>query len=126
MKFIFDSAVTGVVDAIFIFVCTRLMSDVRILFKDSLWVSFISLSMSLIVSMLLGFVLSAYPTVTIILSALALWFLQVVILQLMAGTSAYKTVLPAKRAYFISLIAVLAQFFVASPLAYWLGPKIFG
>jgi hypothetical protein len=48
------------------------------------------------------------------------------VLWVMVGTSAYKAKISWKKAGLISLIAVVAQFFVASPIAYWLGPKILG
>lgn len=126
MEFIFDSAVTGLVDAVVILVFTRLLSGIRLRFKDSLWVSFISLMASLVASFAIGFVFKSYPLLTLILSILVAWFTLVMVLWVMVGTSAYKAKISWKKAGLISLIAVVAQFFVASPIAYWLGPKILG
>jgi uncharacterized membrane protein HdeD (DUF308 family) len=112
--FLRDAAVDVAVGAILIFALSGLVGRVRFSLSDSVWCSFIGHVIILAITFGLAFIFSSHLTAVVLIAFICGGFIQAVIFQVMARTKAANLV--RWRALLLSLIVILGDFLIASPL----------
>lgn len=109
-----DTAVAVVVGAILLLSLSRLVGRVQFSLSTALWCSFIGHFVVAVMSLLLGYVFSRNMAIGLIISLVIGWVFQAVLFQL--AVRAKNNSLVTWRAFILSLIVILGDFLVASPL----------
>src|SRR5436305_6329048 len=109
-----DTAVAIIVGATLLFALSSLVGRVQFSLGTAFWCSFIGHILVTVISLLTGFVFSRKLAVGLIISLSVGWILQAVVLQLAVRAKSGNLV--TWRAFTLSLIVILGDFFVASPL----------
>lgn len=112
--FIRDTAVAIAVGAILLLILSRLIGRVQFSLSMALWGSFIGHIFISIIGLATGFIFSSHMAIGLIIALLIGWAFLTVVLQLLVR--AESGTLQRWRAATLSVIVILGDFFVASPL----------
>jgi hypothetical protein len=99
--------------SLFIF-SARYIGDVRLTLKDSLWTSAIAHVFSIIVSGILGFMLSSHLGIGLVLATVISLIFEAALFKIQAR--ARKQTLKTGRAYSIAIMMLLSDIFISSPI----------
>lgn len=108
---LFVATATGIV---VLFLLMKPISGFRFSFVNLFWASFIANVTMGLFSFLAGIALPNHLVAAIIISASISFFAVAITLQILARS--VNQILPARRAYILSLILMLADVFVCSPI----------
>ena len=106
------------IGAVLLLLGMKMIARIRLSFGTALWTSFIACMLTSIISLGFGFVLANHMGLAVILAIVTGFFVQAVLFRI--AVRATGQTLPAGKAYILSLLVILANFFVASPIVAWI------
>jgi hypothetical protein len=115
---IISFAVAVGIGAVLLLFGMKMVARIRLSFGTSLWTSFIACMLTSMISFGFGFVLANHMGLALLLAIVIGFFVQAVLFRV--AVRATGQTLPAGKAYILSLVVILANFFVASPIVAWI------
>ena len=116
-ELIISFAVAVGIAAVLLLFGMKMVARIRLSFGTSLRTSFIACMFTSMISLGFGFVLANHMGLALLLSIVIGFFVQAVLFQI--AVRATGQTLPAGKAYILSLVVILANFFVVSPVVAW-------
>ena len=114
IELIITFAVAIGVDAVLLLLGMRMLAKIRLSFGTALWTSFIACILTSIIAGGLAFVLVDHFGLAMILAISIGFFVQAILFRI--SVRATGQTLSAGKAYILSLLVILTNFFVVSPI----------
>jgi hypothetical protein len=102
------------IDAVLLLLGARLLAKIRLPFGTALWTSFIACILTSIIAAGFAFFLVDHLGLAMILAIAIGFFIQAIVFQI--SIRATGQTLSASKAYILSLLVILTNFFVVSPI----------
>jgi hypothetical protein len=96
----------------------KMIARIRLSFGTALLTSFIACMLTFIIAAPFGFFLANHIVLAMILTTVIVFFVQAVLFRIAVRTTGQT--LPAGKAYILSLLVILANFVVVSPIVAWI------
>jgi len=112
--FIRDTTVAIVVGMVLLLLLSRLIGRVQFSLSTSFWCSFIGHTFIIIVGLFMGYLLAYHMTIGLLISLAIGWAFQTLLFRI--AVRAKSGTLQLWRAAILSVVVILGDFFVASPL----------
>jgi hypothetical protein len=107
-------AVAVGIGTILLLLATKRIAGIQPSFGTALWASFIAHMLSAMVAFAAGYVLEDHLLLALAVCVVVQFFVQAAVLQVAIGATG--KILPVRKAYILSVLIILADFFVVSPL----------
>ena len=112
---IISFAVAVGIDTVLLLLGMKMIARIRLSFGTALLTSFIACILTSAIGGVFGFLLAYHIMLAMILTTVIGFFVQAVLFRVAVRTTGQT--LPAGKAYILSLLVILADSFVASPIA---------
>ena len=109
-----DAVDAIVIATILLFSLSKPICRVRLSLSNAFWCSFIAHVIGALLALVGGFLLPSHLGIALVVALVIVWFFQTTFLQLAARTQ--NETIARWRAGILSLIAILGDFLIASPL----------